>query len=302
MVLLVAAGLAAGGWLLATRSTGHRALAAHRRAPARPAPKPTVMGLTFAANSVAPHFDAPPAAGVLFDLWTGRTLWKLNVYRRLPIASLTKVMTAIIVVNRTSPRDLAPVTNEALNYSRQGQALGELPPHKRVPVEALLAAMIVTSAEDAAIDLADYVSGTDTKFAALMNQTAQNLGLRCSHFVSPDGIEPANQSCVADLGALARIAMNSPRIARYAGEEQARARFPIHGGYLYVTTTNPLLLSGYPGTIGLKTGFTDRAGRCLIAVVTRRHRTLVAVLLDSPNPALQAEKLFGAGFALAYIG
>jgi serine-type D-Ala-D-Ala carboxypeptidase (penicillin-binding protein 5/6) len=298
-VLVVAAGLGAGGWVLATRTTGHRALASAERRPVhpRPAPRPTVMGLTFASNSVNPHFSNPPAAGALFDLWSGRTLWKVDTYRRLPIASLTKVLTAIIVTDRTKPGDLAPVTNEALNYSRQGQALGELPPHRRVPVEALLSAMIVTSAEDAAIDLADYISGSDAHFAQLMNATGQDLGLRCSHFVSSDGIEPANQSCIADLGALTRIAMSRPRIARYAGEEQAKAPFPIRGGYLFVTTTNPLLLSGYPGTIGLKTGFTTRAGRCLIAVVTRRHRTLAAVLLDSPNPAMQAEKLFGAAFA-----
>ncbi len=301
--LIVIAAIAAGAWLLANRKSGRHGVAAAAATPhmglrQTPAgPKPTVKGITIGPNVVPVHFATPPVAGLLFDLRTGRALWSLHANERVPVASLTKIMTAILVAERTSSRDLAPVTNEALDYSRQGQALGELPPHRRVPVEALLAAMVVTSAEDAAIDLADYVAGSNVKFAKLMNQKAAGLGLRCSRFVSAYGMEPQNQSCASDLGALARIAMANRRIARYAGQSQAKAPFPIKGGYIYVTTTNPLLLRGYPGTIGLKTGFTNAAGDCLVAVVRRGGRTLGVVLLNSPDTASQAEKLFNAAFA-----
>lgn len=301
--LCVIAALGAGGFFLATRPTGRHApvtaaVFVHGARPQAPSgPKPTVKGIAIGPRRLNVHFGAPPSAGLLFDLDSGRSLWSLHPYARLPVASLTKIMTAILVAERTSSHDLAPVTDEALNYSRQGQALGELPPHKRVPVEGLLAAMLVTSAEDAAIDLADYIGHTDAGFARLMNAKAASLGLRCSHFVSAYGLQPQNQSCPADLGALARIAMAQPRIARYSGDVQARAPFPIKGGYLYVTSTNPLLLSGYPGTIGLKTGYTSEAGQCLVAVVRRGRRTLAAVLLGSPSTASQAEKLFDTAFS-----
>ncbi|GAC1323334.1 MAG: hypothetical protein NVSMB25_19530 [Thermoleophilaceae bacterium] len=247
------------------------------------------------AGGIDPRFKDPPRAGILFDLKSGRTLWSAHPLDRVPIASLTKILTAIIVVERTGPRDLAPVTKEALDY--QGQALGLLPPHRRVPVEALLAGVLLTSANDAAITLADHIAGTDSRFAGVMNERARGLGLGCSHFVSAYGLQTQNQSCAADLAALARLAMHKRRIKRLSGEIQAKAPFPIKGGYLFVTSTNPLLHAHYPGTIGLKTGFTDAAGRCLVAVVSRHGRTLGAVLLHSPDPATQAQRLFDAAFS-----
>jgi D-alanyl-D-alanine carboxypeptidase len=88
-----------------------------------------------------------------------------------------------------------------------------------------------------------------------------------------------------------------PRIPRIARQERAAVDFPIRGGERHLATTNPLLQQGYEGTIGLKTGYTEEAGPCLAAVVRRDGRTLVAILLDSPDPAAQAEKLLEAGFA-----
>ena len=96
---------------------------------------------------------------------------------------------------------------------------------------------------------------------------------------------------------LARVAMERRRIRRIVRRRQASFRFPIKGGRLFLSGHNPLIRAGYPGTIGLKTGYTDDAGLCFVGVVRRHGRTLGVVLLHSPNPALQAEKLLDAGFA-----
>jgi D-alanyl-D-alanine carboxypeptidase len=90
--------------------------------------------------------------------------------------------------------------------------------------------------------------------------------------------------------------MEEPRIARIVGRNGTVVPFPIKGGQLHLAPTNPLLRTGYPGTIGLKTGYTGEAGRSLVAVVHREGRTLGAILIDSPDPAVQARKLFDKVF------
>jgi D-alanyl-D-alanine carboxypeptidase (penicillin-binding protein 5/6) len=239
-------------------------------------------------------FHDPPRAGLAFDLDSGQVLWAHRPLRRLPIASLTKLMTAILVVENTKPRDRALVTHEALSYT--GSGVGLLPKGKHVPVEALMAGMLLPSGNDAALALADHVAGHDRKFVKLMNARARMMGLSCTHFSSSYGLPDTNVSCAADLAALARVAMAKPRIARIVRKPQAKVRFPIKTGYLYVNSTNPLLRARFPGTIGLKTGSTDKAGHCFIGVVRRGRRTIGVVLLHSPNSTSQAEKLVTAAF------
>src|SRR5947209_15471827 len=253
-LVVLAAAAAGASWYVWLRPAHHgTAEAAVRHAtPPKPKRAPGPPGIHFPGRNVLPiHFGAPPRAGLLFSLDSGEVLWSTSPFESVPIASLTKIMSAILIVEHTHDSELAPVTHEALTY--QGQALGELPPHRRVPVRGLLAGMLLTSANDATIDLADLVAGSDRKFAALMDDEAQQLGLRCSHFVSSYGLQDANVSCAADLASLARIAMSKPRISELSSQSQAKVPFPIKGGYLYVSSTNPLYAVNYPGTIGLKT-------------------------------------------------
>src|SRR5204862_1402241 len=133
-------------------------------------------------------------------------------------------------------------------------------------------------------------------FSRMSNRPAGSMGLGCTRFTSAYGLAPSNKSCAADLAALAQADMKERRIASIVARGSAHPRFPIKGGHLFVNNTNPLLRQHYPGTIGLKTGDTDEAGMCLVAVVRRGSHTLGVVLLHSPNPAQQAEKLFGLGF------
>jgi D-alanyl-D-alanine carboxypeptidase len=267
----------------------------------RPPPRPSAgappPGISLiGAKPVRLKFHVPPRAGLAFDLDTGQVLWAHRPLRRLPIASLTKIMTAIIVVERTRPTERARVTHEALGYT--GSGVGVLPRKKLVPVEGLLAGMLLPSGNDAAIALADHIAGHDRQFVKLMNARAQAMGLGCTHFSSSYGLPDTNRSCAADLAALSRVAMAKPRIAQIVRKPQAKVRFPIKTGYLYLNSTNPLLHDRFPGTIGLKTGSTDKAGHCFVGVVRRGRRTIGVVLLHSPNPLSQAEKLVTAAFKL----
>ena len=210
------------------------------------------------------------------------------------MASLTKIMTALVVVDETRRREKVRVTKAALRYS--GSGVGVLPKGKKVPVDGLLAGLLLPSGNDAAIALADHVSGSERRFVQTMNRRARKLGLRCTRFASSHGLEPGNRSCAADLAAMSRMAMKEPRIRRLVRRKQVATRFPIKGGKLYVNSTNPLLRTGYRGTIGLKTGSTDKAGHCFVAIVRRGRRELGVVLLHSPNTGVQARQLFDAAF------
>src|SRR3954447_19142264 len=306
--VLLAAVVAVGAWLILAGGTTDTATPpaavvngppplkhrAEKIAPTDDAPPPGID--LFGAKPVHVAFKHPPRAGLLFDLRSGQVLWARNPLRRLPIASLTKIMTAILVVEGTRPQDRARVTHEALSY--QGSGVGVLPKRRRVPVEGLLAGMLLPSGNDAALALADHVAGTDRRFVRRMNQRAKAMGLGCTHYASADGIENGNRSCAADLAALARVAMAKPRIARIVGRRQMHIRFPIKSGQLWLNSTNPLLRMHYPGTIGLKTGSTDKAGHCLVAVVRHGTRAYGVVLLHSPDTGSQAKKLFNRVFAL----
>jgi D-alanyl-D-alanine carboxypeptidase len=265
---------------------------------ARPKPKGAAPpGIQLVGGrTIDVHFRRPPRAGLVLDMRTGEVLWRRRALVPMPIASLTKIMTAIIVTERTRRGERARITREALHYT--GSGVGVLPKGRRVPVEGLLYGMLLPSGNDAAIALADHIAGSDRRFARLMNREAEQRGLRCSHFVSSYGLQRGNRSCAADLAALARVAMSRPRIARVVRHPSAQVRFPIKGGHLYLNSTNPLLRAGYPGTIGLKTGFTDPAGRCFVAVVRRHGRTFGVVLLHSRNPAKNAQTLLKAAFRL----
>jgi serine-type D-Ala-D-Ala carboxypeptidase (penicillin-binding protein 5/6) len=224
-------------------------------------------------------------------------LWRRLPDRILPIASLTKMMTALIVVQRSTPDDKVRVTKEALAY--KGSAVGVLPKGKRVKLETMLNGLLLPSGNDAAIALAQRMSGTVARFVARMNDEARQLGLECTRFSSPDGFQDVgNHSCAVDLAALARAVLDQPRLARIVRRRRAVLPFPIKGGRLYLFNNNPLLRTGYPGAIGIKTGYTDAAGRCLVAAAQRNGRRLGVVLLHSPDSGKQARQLLNRGFAL----
>lgn len=257
-----------------------------RRPPRRPAFRPAP--LRFAPTTL--RLAGGPRGGLLFDLDTGRVLWSRRANRALTQASLTKVMTALLVVEATRPRETVRVSRAAARV--RGSETGLLA-GRRVRVEALLHGLLLASGNDAAIALAEHVAGSQPAFVAGMNRRARAWGLTCTRYVSVHGLGRGNRSCPRDLAKLTQRAMRAPRVARIAGRRAARVRL---GGERTRTlvTTNPLLRSGYAGTLGLKTGWTPAAGRCLLAVVRRGGRRYGVVALDDRDTARTVRRLLAA--------
>jgi D-alanyl-D-alanine carboxypeptidase len=226
-------------------------------------------------------------------------LWQRNAYRRVRIASLTKMMTALLTVKAEPPNAHVLVTRAAVDSG--GSKVGVLPLGKHVRLETMLYGLLLPSGNDAAVALAQHVSGSVKAFVGRMNSEAASLGMGCTRYSSPSGyFDQGNFSCAADLAMLAHVDMAQPRIARVAHTYTAALPFPIKGGKLYLYNNNPLLIYHYPGTTGLKTGFTDAAGRCLVATAERGGVKLGVVMLDSDAPGTQSRQLLDRGFQDVY--
>src|SRR5689334_14982073 len=223
-LLLALAAIAAVVAAVVTLQHHHSSPTAHANGPAQ---GQQVPGATPSPGTAAPdpeqaalagvdafhlRFKDPPRAGMVFDVTTGEVLWRRNPLKRTQIASLTKIMTALLVVEQTHARDKVRIPKDALNY--QGSGVGLLPKGRHVTIEALLHGLLLPSGNDAAIALADTVAGSRAQFVEQMNSKAQVLGLHCTHFASPSGIDDRDHSCAADLAALTRIVLAKKRIAR----------------------------------------------------------------------------------------
>jgi D-alanyl-D-alanine carboxypeptidase (penicillin-binding protein 5/6) len=305
---LVRTGATHGTATASTRTGGGRARRVARTAAATSTRSPTglplgrpplQLNLRGEEDPVQAAFHDPPGAGLLFDLNSGRVLWQLNPLQRMHMASLTKMMTALRVVRSTTPTTPVLVTKEAVDAA--GSKVGVLPLGKHVPAESMLYGLLLPSGNDAAMALAQHVSGSVSAFVEGMNVEAARLGLGCTHYTSPSGyIDARNYTCAADLAELAYVDLHQPRIAHIVRSAEAVLPFPIKGGRLYLYNNNPLLVYGYPGTTGMKTGYTELAGDCLVATAERDGVSLGVVLLHSPDMGREAEYLLNAGFADVY--
>ncbi len=291
--------------LMDARASGPTSVRFHSPAPKGTAPPAGRAIVTRSQYGVRP---APPServsvhlklhlrSGLLFDVRTGDVLWQLQPDQVVPIASLTKMMTALIVVAHSRTNDRVLITPAAVHFT--GSGVGLLPVHKRVPELALLYGLLLPSGNDAAIALAQHVAGTRSRFIAMMNARARELGLGCTHFNSVSGVvDQGNGSCAADLALMARDVVEQPLLGRIVASRSAIVPFPIKGRKLYLYNNNPLLVTGYAGTDGVKTGYTTASGPCLIVTARRENAWLGVVLLNSANTIAQAEALLNAGFA-----
>ncbi len=230
---------------------------------------------------------APPsvaaAAAILEDQDTGQILYQKAADERRPIASLTKVMTALVVMEREPDLSSLATVSEAA-AGQIGAGLG-LVPGERVDVRTLLYGLLLESANDAAVSLAEHVAGNEEAFAELMNRRATSLGLSNTHFGGATGLDNAGYSTARELAALYRKAYAWSVFADIVGASDVAAT-TASGRDLQIRTRNELLLT-YPGTTGGKTGFTTPSGHCLIASAERSGRRLVTVLLGEPVPAFE---------------
>lgn len=256
---------------------------------------------TVSSRAGGAYQGIAPAAAVVFDVGSGKVLFALDPARRLPIASLTKMMTALVIAERDSPAELLMVSRKAASVP--GSRIGVLPQGKLVPLGPVFAGMMLVSGNDAAEALAEHDAGTEAAFVERMNRRAQLMGLGCTHFTSPHGLQDeGNYSCARDLAVLARADLANPWIRETAARKRASFPFPIEGGRLEVANNDYFVQHGLPqipgaAVTGLKTGYTDPAGRCYVVTARRGDRELGVVLLHSPDPLAQVPLLLGRAFA-----
>jgi D-alanyl-D-alanine carboxypeptidase len=242
------------------------------------------------------RLDRPVAArgAILVDATTGRVLYARYPHRRLPIASTTKIMTALLTIEHGSLKQRVRIgpTVPRVPLVKEGLRAGE-----RVPAWKLLYSLLLYSGNDDALALAIHVGGTRPAFLAMMNAKAKQLRLHDTHFNSPSGVlDERNYSSAWDLAALTRYALRNPTFARIVRTRVERVSWAAPT-FAKVYVNKNLLLGSYPGAIGVKTGFTTKAGDCLVAAARRGRRTLVAVLLHDADRYADARRLLTAGFA-----
>jgi len=241
-----------------------------------------------AVTLAAPAHAAVPAVNAraffVVDDTTGDVLAQHAANTRLPVASITKLMTVLVTLEHARMQDVVTV-------SRGAAATGEESIHlragERITVHDLVAGALIQSANDAADALADYVGrGNRAAFVALMNAKARALGLEDTHFTRPDGLDaPGHVSSAGDVLKLAQVAMHDRDVRRIVGERVAT----IAGGRVLHTWND--LLGRFPGLIGVKTGHTNLAGWCEVAAARGRGLTVYAVVLGAPTRSTRNDEL-----------
>ncbi|MBQ7817035.1 MAG: D-alanyl-D-alanine carboxypeptidase, partial [Oscillospiraceae bacterium] len=222
------------------------------------------------------NFDVPAKAALLMDESTGQILYAKNADRQLPIASITKVMTMLLVFEaldsgKITLQDTVPISAHA--FSMGGSQIW-LEPGEIFNVDQLLKAVAVSSANDAAVALAEYVGGSESVFCDMMNTRAKELGMENTHFVNACGLDAEGHlSTARDVAVMSRELMKHKKVFEYTTIWMDYLR----DGATQLVNTNKMLHS-YTGTTGLKTGTTSKAGVCITATATRQNMSLIAVV------------------------
>jgi len=257
------------------------------------APRPARRGSIHVPKLLA-------SSAIVVDAATGRVFFAKRADASLPIASLAKIMTALLVIEHG---DLGATVVVSERAAFAGPFVVGLRPRERISARALLFGMLLRSGNDAAVALAEHVSGTVQAFVALMDRRARSLGLLDTQFVDPAGLDDRGYSTAGDLAVLARVALADRAFAQIVNTDRFVLRDgPGPGRVLW----NINLFRGqYQGAVGVKTGFTTRAGQCLVAAARRNGVTLIAVVLGEAaathwQAAFEdAARLLDYGFALA---
>lgn len=253
-----------------------------------------------------PDFSLNSTSAYLLDVSSGQVLYERNSHEKLYPASLTKVLTAIVVVENANLDETVTISKSAINSVEFGYISSNLKEGEELTVEQLLNILIVSSANDVAVALAEHISGSVDNFAILMNETATKIGCTNSNFVNPNGTHNENHYSTAyDLSLIGNYALKFDILK----EIFAKTSFTLPSTNLYTSgdrvysTTNEILLSWnnnyYKYAKGMKTGFTTPAGFCLITYAQKDDLQLLSVVLNSStsdNRYLETKKILDYGF------
>jgi D-alanyl-D-alanine carboxypeptidase (penicillin-binding protein 5/6) len=305
---LVAAAAALALWRFDPFDRTHGARPGSASAARAPSRKPGARGPLPARRPVPPLtlLTGPPAlrghrfgpllrarSAIVVDARTGRVLWALRPHRRRPIASTTKIMTAVLALQRLPLHRLVTIDPAATRVPLVKEGLR---PRERVRVWKLMYGLLLYSGNDDASALAIAAGGSRREFLALMNAEARRLGLRDTHFNSPSGVlDSRNFSSAWDLAALTRYALRDPRFRRIVRTRIKRVSWSAPT-YAKEYLNKNALLGSYPGANGVKTGYTEKAGHCLVASAKRGRVELIAVVLRSGDEYGDARRLLNLGF------
>jgi D-alanyl-D-alanine carboxypeptidase (penicillin-binding protein 5/6) len=228
------------------------------------------------------------AAAILMDVESGRVLYEQNADARMKIASTTKILTALVAIREGNLSDVVTVSREAAYTEGSSMYLKE---GEQQTLETLLYGLMLCSGNDAAVAIAEHISGSTAGFARRMNETAQEIGMENSSFANPNGLDhEQHYSTARDMARLACEAVQNETLVRIVS-----TRSVTTGGR---TMTNHNKLLGYmDGCIGLKTGYTRASGRTLVSCVERNGQRLVAVTLQDGNDWADHQSLFEYGFS-----
>jgi len=280
------------GFMLMTTETATPSIAFAKSIATQP-----VQVRTTIATRQSPPWRIVPAHGILLkELTSGRVLYEHDAGKRMSPASLTKIMSALVILEKGRLDDLVTISPNAARAHKT---------HLRVKagqvfrLEDLLKAMLIVSANDACLAAVEHVGGDEAQFVTLMNAKASALGLVDTHFSNGCGFDnPEHYSTAEDLATLSVIALDQPIFRQLVREERAII-IPVNGHHAYILHNTNRLLGRVPGVEGIKTGFTSKAGRCLIAKVSQNGSELLLVILNSKRRWNTATNLITYGLQLA---
>jgi D-alanyl-D-alanine carboxypeptidase (penicillin-binding protein 5/6) len=254
----------------------HDALARRRHASARAQAGP---------RQAPPPLTDPYVAACTIEPATGTIIFQKDIHRQWPMASVTKMMLMLIVAQKLDDGSLklTDMVTTSAKASKMGGSQVYLKEGERFPIDDMMKAVVVHSANDSSVAVAEYVAGSTDAFVEMMNHQAAALGLKDTRYYSVDGLPPApgqqaDVSSAYDLCHLSRELMKYPQILKWSAIDTA----PFRNGAFELRNTNHLVRT-YPGCDGLKTGFYDKAGFNVVATAHRNGLRLIAVVLGSPN-------------------
>lgn len=228
-----------------------------------------------ASVSVSAH------SAILMEQGSGRVLFEKDAYKPRRIASITKIMTAILAIESGKMDEMVTVSEKAVRT--EGSSIF-LKPGEKIKLEHLVYGLMLRSGNDAAVAIAEHIGGSLDGFVFLMNQKAEEIGMKNTHFANPHGLDDHENhySTAYDMALLTRYAMNNKEYMKISGTKVHKAPNPTENWDRKWTNKNRLL-SNYEYCTGGKTGFTKRAKRTLVTTATKGELDLIAVTLNGPD-------------------
>lgn len=240
-------------------------------------------------SGVVDKSEISAKSAILIESSSDQCIWEKNSDQKLPMASTTKIMTAIVALESGDIKRKVSVSPLAVGVEGSSVYLYE---GEQLTLEQLLYAMLLSSANDAAAAIAIEVGGSVENFARLMNRKAENLGLSNTSFENPHGLDGENHyTTAADLAIIARCAMQNTTFREIVSTYKTTIPLGDDEGVRLLVNHNKLLKS-YEGTIGIKTGFTKKSGRCLVSAAVADGVEYICVTLNAPNDWSDHKKLY----------